>query len=111
MARRYVLNVRACAPCADFSSAADAFSSIAIVSALMFGFALSSFVSLVGVDEKYLATDATLPIGTQQIGSESTAKPMVAVWAIIMVVTAGLSGYATIFMTVRHAAACIAPEH
>ena len=68
----------------DFSSAADAFSSIAIISTLIFGFALSSFVALAG------------------LAAEITARPRVAAFAILMVLTSGLSGFATIFMTLTY---------
>ena len=68
----------------DFSSAADAFSSIAIISMLVFGFAVSSFGGLAG-----------LPI-------EFNERLTVSVFACSVALTAVLSGYATIFMTLTY---------
>ena len=80
----------------NLDTAAEAFSSISIVSTLVFGFGISSFVSLAG-----LAPDPESvhpPWGPTPF----THRWLVCVFAIAMVVTSGLSGFATIFMTLTY---------
>jgi hypothetical protein len=81
----------------DLSTAADAFSSISIVSTLIFGFGISSFVALAGMAPE-LREGEHPPWDPVPFNH----RLLVCVFAIAMVVTSGLSGFATIFMTLTY---------